>query len=253
MVRLVSCSGEKLQEKLHMLRHPGTHPPPFEANVLGIADSSLFLSQTHCYPRGGGQPGDTGQIFHENGRTTSFFEVMPGEMIHHPVEDSTEFEIGEPVVCAINPERRNALALMHTSQHIVSALAEDIWGAESVGNQIGVEQSRVDLLFEDKSVFDPDILVDAVNLVIESAIPVNVHQWDRGSIMAHEQMRHTKFMHRIPSSITHLRVVEVEGVDLCPCAGTHVSNTGDIPLVSFDGKKNKGKGRLRISYSLNNQ
>jgi misacylated tRNA(Ala) deacylase len=91
-----------------------------------------------------------------------------------------------------------------------------------------------------------------VNSIIDSAIPVNVHEWDRDSIMAHDQMRHTKFMHRIPSSITHLRVVEIEGVDLCPCAGTHVSNTGNIPGISFVGKKNKGKGRLRISYSLNN-
>ena len=252
MVRLDSCSGEILQEKLHMRRHPGTNPPPFEANVLGIKDSSLFLSQTHCYPRGGGQPGDTGLITNENGRSTSLFEVLPGDMIPHPVEDSTEFEIGEPLVCTIDTERRNMLSLMHTSQHIFSALAEDIWGAETVGNQIGVEQSRVDLLFEDKSVFDSDKLFDAVNSIIESATPVNVHQWDRESIMAHQQMRHTKFMNRIPASITHLRVVEVEGVDLCPCAGTHVSNTREIPKVSFTGKKNKGKGRLRISYSLNN-
>ena len=46
--------------------------------------------------------------------------------------------------------------------------------------------------------------------------------------MSHEKMRHTKFMHRIPESITHLRVVEIEGIDLCPCAGTHVSNTSQI-------------------------
>ncbi len=235
-----------------MLRHPGTNPPPFEADVIGVADTSLLLSQTHCYPRGGGQPGDTGRISRANNESSSLFEVLPGDLILHPVEDPSEFEIGEPVVCTIDTERRNSLALMHTSQHIFSALAEDIWGAETVGNQIGVDKSRVDLLFGDKSVFEPDVLVGAVNSVIDSAIPVNVHEWDRDSIMAHDQMRHTKFMHRIPSSITHLRVVEIEGVDLCPCAGTHVSNTGNIPRISYAGKKNKGKGRLRISYSLNN-
>ena len=253
VVKSVSCLGEIVQDKLHMLRHPGTNPPPFEANVLGISGSSLLLSQTHCYPRGGGQPGDKGRISRVSGKPSSLSEVLPGDFILHPVEDPKEFEIGEPVICTIDVERRNSLSLMHTSQHIFSALAEDIWGAETVGNQIGVEQSRVDLLFEDKSVFNPDILVDAVNSVIDSSVPVKVHEWDRGSIMAHKQMRHTKFMHRIPSSITHLRVVEVEDVDLCPCAGTHVSNTGDIPRVCFVGKKNKGKGRLRISYSLNNQ
>ena len=137
---------------------------------------------------------------------------------------------------------------MHTAQHIVSAIAEDLWGAETVGNQLSVDNSRVDLLFEDKGVFDPDNLVEATNSVISSNVPVNIHQWERARILNHEQMRHTKFMHRIPSSITQLRVVEIEGIDLCPCAGTHVSNTSMIPKIKFLRKKNKGKGRIRFSY-----
>jgi len=158
------------------------------------------------------------------------------------------FQTGDTVTCQIDVERRNGHALMHTAQHIVSALAEDLWGAETVGNQLTVENSRVDLLFEDKGVFNPDDLVEATNSVISSNISVNVHEWDRSRILDHEQMRHTKFMHRIPSSITELRVVEIEGVDLCPCAGTHVSNTLMIPQIKFLGKKNKGKGRIRFSY-----
>ena len=250
MVRLVGYSGEIVQEKLHMLRHPGTNPPSFEAHVLGTSESSLFLSESHCYPRGGGQPGDTGQISHNDGRTSPFFEVLPGELIDHPVEDPSVFDVGESILCSIDPDRRNAHALMHTSQHIFSALAEDIWGAETVGNQIGMEQSRVDLLFEDKTVFDPEVLVDAVNSVIDSAIPVNVHEWDRDTITNHKDMRHMKFMDRIPSSVTHLRVVEIEGVDLCPCAGTHVRDIAEIGEVVFLSKKSKGRGTQRFSYTL---
>jgi misacylated tRNA(Ala) deacylase len=61
-------------------------------------------------------------------------------------------------------------------------------------------------------------------------------------------MRHTKFLHKIPGDI--LRVVEIEGVDLCPCAGTHVSNTSIIPTLRYIGKKNKGKGRLRLAFEF---
>ena len=140
--------------------------------------------------------------------------------------------------------------MMHTAQHIVSAQAENLWGAETVGNQLNVDNSRVDLLFEDKELFDPDALVEATNSVISSDIDVNIHEWDRNRILDHEQMRHTKFMHRIPESITKLRVVEIEDVDLCPCAGTHVSNTSMIPRIKFQTRKNKGKGRIRFSYSF---
>ena len=233
-----------------MQRHPGTDPPPFTSRVLATEGASIILEETHCYPRGGGQPGDTGLFRLEDGATVKLAEVLPGEMILHPVEEIQKFSKGEEVKCEIDVIRRNGHTMMHTAQHIFSALAEDLWGCETVGNQIGADQSRVDLLFEDKELFNPEELIENVNSVLSSNIPVNIHEWERDKILGHEKMRHTKFMHRIPSSITHLRVVEVEGIDLCPCAGTHVSNTSQIPRVRYLGKKNKGKGRLRVSYDF---
>ena len=233
-----------------MKRHPGTNPPPFTTKVAATQEDTLILEETYCYPRGGGQPGDTGLIKLENGKSTILHEVIPGEAILHPVDEIDLFKTGQAVSCEIDVIRRNSHTMMHTAQHIFSALAEDLWGCETVGNQIGTEQSRVDLLFEDKELFNPEELIETVNSVLSSNIPVNIHEWGREKILEHEQMRHTKFMHRIPASITHLRVVEVEGVDLCPCAGTHVSNTSQIPRVRYLGKKNKGKGRLRVSYDF---
>jgi len=232
-----------------MSRHPGTDPPEFETRIHAIDGSNVLLESSYCYPRGGGQPGDTGLLSSENA-VSEINEVLPGEMILHPIENPDLFETGDSVTCQIDVDRRNGHALMHTAQHIVSAIAEDLWGAETVGNQLTVENSRVDLLFENKEVFNPDELVDATNAVISSNLAVNIHEWERSRILEHEQMRHTKFMHRIPSMITQLRVVEIEGVDLCPCAGTHVSNTSLIPQIKFHGKKNKGKGRIRFSYNF---
>ena len=236
-----------MQEKLHMSRHPGTNPPAFDTIIQGFDDNNVLLESTYCYPKGGGQPGDMGVLSSKSAQAI-VHEVLPGQMILHPVDDPTLFEVGESVTCEIDKERRNKHALMHTAQHIVSALAEDLWGAETVGNQLTTDSSRVDLLFEDKGVFNPDDLVEATNAVISSNLDVHVHQWERSRILEHEQMRHTKFMHRIPSTITQLRVVEIDGIDLCPCAGTHVSNTSVIPQIRFQSKKNKGKGRIRFSY-----
>ncbi len=236
-----------MQEKLHMSRHPGTNPPAFDTIIQGFDDNNVLLESTYCYPKGGGQPGDMGVLSSKSAQAI-VHEVLPGQMILHPVDDPTLFEVGESVTCEIDKERRNKHALMHTAQHIVSALAEDLWGAETVGNQLTTDSSRVDLLFEDKGVFNPDDLVEATNAVISSNLDVHVHQWERSRILEHEQMRHTKFMHRIPSTITQLRVVEIDGIDLCPCAGTHVSNTSMIPQIRFQSKKNKGKGRIRFSY-----
>jgi len=230
-----------------MNRHPGIDPPPFETIIQGFEENNVLLESSYCYPRGGGQPGDMGTLTSESAQA-AIHEVLPGQMILHPVDDTELFDVGDRVTCRIDTGRRNGHALMHTAQHIVSALAEDLWGAETVGNQLTVESSRVDLLFEDKELFNPDELVDASNAIISTNRDVNIHQWERARILEHEQMRHTKFMHRIPTSINQLRVVEIEGVDLCPCAGSHVSNTSMVPKIKFQGKKNKGKGRIRFSY-----
>ena len=251
MVAFSKYLGDELQKKLHMNHHPGTNPEPFKTIITGLEGEYALLQSTYCYPRGGGQPGDTGSLM-AGDIETQIGEVLPGEMILHPLGEPEMFEVGDEVICSIHQERRNLHTQMHTAQHIVSALAEDIWGAETVGNQLSTDYSRVDLLFEDKTVFDTEELVSEVNAILNKQIPVHVHEWDREKISSHEQMRHTKFMHRIPKSITNLRVVEVEGIDLCPCAGTHVDNTSKIPKIQFLAKKNKGKGRIRFSYSFVN-
>ena len=258
VILVITCSrgssrifyGDIVQEKLHMKYHPGTNPNPFTTIIAGFDDHNALLESTYCYPRGGGQPGDMGTMTAVGGKSSRIGEVKPGEKILHPLENSDYFEIGDEVVCTIDADRRNLHTRMHTAQHIVSALAEDIWGAETVGNQLTMDSSRVDLLFEDKSLFEPETLVSEVNKTLNKQIPVNIHEWSRDEIMNHEQMRHTKFMERIPSSISNLRVVEVEGIDLCPCAGTHVDNTASIPNIEFVSKKNKGKGRIRFSYTF---
>ena len=54
----------------------------------------------------------------------------------------------------------------------------------------------------------------------------------------------------IPSSIRNLRIVEIEGFDVCPCAGTHVKSTSELGKMKITKKENKGKDKERISYIL---
>ena len=132
-------------------------------------------------------------------------------------------------------------------------MADDLWGAETAGNQISTHYTRIDLLFENREVYDSKILEDSVNDIIGSNTEVLVHDWSREKIVGHEQMRHTKFMDRIPSSIPTLRVVEIQGIDLCPCAGTHVGNTDDVESIVITNVKSKGAGKFRITYQFENE
>ena len=235
-----------------MRHHPGTDPLPFEASVIDKTEDSLILSKSFCYPRGGGQPGDAG-IFINEGKESGFSETLGGEFIRHPVNNISGFSVGDEVRCEIDIDRRNRHAKMHTAQHVVSALADGLWSAETVGNQISTEYTRIDFLFPNRDEYDSDSLTEAVNTVIGSDTSVKVHEWSRDFVKDHEHMRHTKFMDRIPSFINELRVVEIEGIDLCPCAGTHVASTSDIDPIVITNVKSKGAGKFRITYQFENE
>ena len=52
-------------------------------------------------------------------------------------------------------------------------------------------------------------------------------------------------------SVKELRIVQIgDRLDMCPCAGTHVTNLGEIGHINILGKKSKGKGTQRIKYDL---
>ena len=217
-----------MQEKCTLPNDPGLNPPVFEATITDIIDDGIFLDRTFCYPRGGGQPGDKGIITSDD-KFSNMGEVGPGDRILHPLDNPELFREGDKVECKIDSSWRNRNTMMHTAQHVFSAIANDMYKAETVGNQISDHTTRIDLWFPDRDLFDSEEISLQVNDVLNSGAEVLIHEWSREEILSHDKMRHTNFMDRIPSSISMLRVVEIEDIDLCPCGGTHVGNTLQIP------------------------
>ena len=242
------------QTRRHLEHHPGIDPAPFEAVVDSVTNEGVILSESWCYPRGGGQPGDTG-VFLSEGEEFRFEEVSASSHILHPVSDSS-LQIGQKVDCVIDVERRNSLTSMHSAAHIVSATANERWGAITVGNQLGETESRMDLKFENRDEFDVKVLQDDANHWVGKDAEIIIHEWGRKQIMTDDRVRNRRFVERIIDRIggsdPRLRMVEIEGIDLCPCAGTHLSSTSSIGNISIRRVQNKGKGTFRIYFELQN-
>ena len=141
------------------------------------------------------------------------------------------------------------MSAMHTAQHLVSALANEEWGAQTVGNQIGFDRTRIDLQFENRDAFEADQMSDMVNLAIEDNMPVKMDFRPSQELIEDPLVRIN--MDRMPPNIDVWRTISIGDLDVCPCAGTHVLQTGDIPPVEITRVKSKGAGRLRIEYILN--
>jgi Ser-tRNA(Ala) deacylase AlaX len=144
---------------------------------------------------------------------------------------------------------------MHTSQHLVSAVVNELHGSDTVGNQIGSEKSRID--FKPLSISQTQIneIQDKVNDYISKDLEIKISEELRSNLENNSEIRSSMssgLWKMLPSSVKQLRVISIGNIDVCPCAGTHVRSLKEIGEVEFTNKKNKGSQKLRLSYKLNN-
>ena len=238
-------------KKLYMESIESGYLRDFSAKVISVGDNTVTLDQTLFYPIGGGQNWDTGTISWDSGKVT-VTEVRGRGDVQHFVGDDHGIEIGDEVEGSIDWERRHAHMRMHTAQHLVSGLVYEMFdGARTVGNQINTNRSRIDfnpVKFTEEMIED---LFHKANEITESNLAVTDCIMTREEINAIMPPERTN-MSLLPISVKQLRVVRIgDNLDLCPCAGTHVRALGEIGDLKFLGRKNKGKGTTRVSYTLN--
>ena len=237
-------------KKLYMESIESGYLRDFSAKVISVGDNTVTLDQTLFYPIGGGQNWDTGTISWDSGKVT-VTEVRGRGDVQHFIGDDHGIEVGDEVEGSIDWERRHAHMRMHTAQHLVSGLVYEMFdGARTVGNQINTNRSRIDfnpVKFTEEMIED---LFHKANEITESNLAVTDCIMTREEINAIMPPERTN-MSLLPISVKQLRVVRIgDNLDLCPCAGTHVRALGEIGDLKFLGRKNKGKGTTRVSYTL---
>ena len=239
-----------MTEKLYLHSIESGYFQNFNATVTGVEDAQVILDQTLFYPLGGGQNWDIGTLTGPNGNL-EVSEVRGRDYVFHTVGEGHQLEIGDEVTGTIDWERRHAHMRMHTAQHLVSGLVYEMFnGARTVGNQIHSDRSRIDfnpITFDDAML---ESLTIRTNDIIKQNLRVTDTVMTRDEVNAIMPPERTN-MDLLPASVKQLRVVKIDdGFDLCPCAGTHVQQLGEIGGVQILGKKSKGKGTQRITYDL---
>ena len=238
--------------QLHMDSHEGTYTRKFSAKVEASFPGIVELDKTAFYHLGGGQPADNGKIVWDGGEAV-VNDVRKKNRIRHFIDGDLP-EVGTIVEGEIDWERRYSHMRMHTSQHLVSAVVNEIHGSDTVGNQIGGQKSRID--FKPLSVDQPQIdeIQNTVNDYISKNLKIKISEELRENLENNTEIRSSMssgLWKMLPSSVKKLRVITIGDIDVCPCAGTHVKSLGEIGQVEFTNKKNKGSQKLRLSYKLN--
>ena len=236
----------------HMNSHDGTYKKEFQSKVTAVYPGIVELEETAFYHLGGGQPSDKGTLNWEDGESI-VYDVRKKNRIRHMVEGDLP-EVGDSVNGKLNWDRRYTHMRMHTSQHLVSAIVSDLYDADTVGNQIGFDKSRIDFKPLKLSMNEIDDLIDLTNEYIAKDINVKISEANRSDLEGNPEIRSSMssgLWKLLPKSVTRLRVISIGEIDVCPCAGTHVRSLKEIGKVEFVKRDNKGAGKQRLTYTLN--
>ena len=236
-----------------MKSHDGTYTKEFEAKVEATFPGIIELEKTAFYPLGGGQPADIGTISWKEGEA-NVTDVRKKNRIRHIVEGDLP-EVGDLVNGNIDWSRRYSHMRMHTSQHLVSAVVNEVYGSDTVGNQIGREKSRIDFKPLKINKNELNEIEDKVNDYISKDLEVTISEELRSNLENNPDIRSSMssgLWKMLPKSVTQLRVITIGDIDVCPCAGTHVKSLKEIGNVSFIKRDNKGAEKLRLTYNLSN-
>ncbi len=191
-------------------------PPDVKGGIPGTA-WGLLLDRTAFYPTSGGQPHDLGKICDAN-----VLDVRDeGEEILHVVDRRP----ADPDVdCCIHWPRRFDHMQQHTGQHLLSAMFQERYGRSTVSFHLGSEVCTIDLRGPEPTEEILEGAERAANQIIFEDRAVTIRFGTAGEL---SRLGVRKEVDREGM----LRAIEIEGVELQPCGGTHVRSTGQIGIV----------------------
>jgi misacylated tRNA(Ala) deacylase len=219
-----------------------------EAVVVSSEPGRLILNRTVFYSRGGGQPGDTGEIRWDGGSVRVSDTVREGGDVVHVVDGGPPAS-GTAVAAAIDWDRRHTLMRTHTALHVLSAIVWRDYGAKVTGGNMEPGEARMDFELPSMSAeFGHEVEVK-LNRELSAGRPVRVEFVPRSKALSDRDLIRTK-VNLIPESVDPIRVIDIEGIDRQADGGTHVANTSEVGPVRVVKTESKGKGFKRMRIAL---
>jgi len=192
----------------------------------------VILTDTVLYPEGGGQPSDYGTV---NGIAIHHVERASGGEVIHVAEKSVDQ--GDAVV-TVDWARRYDHMQQHTAQHLITALVQDEMGFETLSFHLGQERCDIVLDTNKLSVSQLETIETMANDAIRGALPVS-HRTVEVADMEGLNIRTRGLPEGFEGAV---RLVEIQGLDLNTCGGTHVASTAELQAIVLTGTESVSQG-----------
>ena len=194
----------------------GSYIKEIDVKVLGYESGGYILDKTIMHYQGGGQPGDRGMLVSGDFTIPIYNVKKKGKNVLHLSTHETQIDNGKLI---LDWERRYKIMKMHTLQHAISAVIfKDGFG--SLVTEVFPGYGFIESDSSDIKIRKEGYKINEINKSLKrySVSRENLDQ----NLMARCNLD------KLPKSVSEVSVVEIEGLDSCACAGTHLKNTSEI-------------------------
>jgi misacylated tRNA(Ala) deacylase len=219
-----------------------------EAVVVRTEPRGIVLAATNFYSQGGGQPGDRGEIVLSDGSRVAILDTVydadKRTILHVPAAEARLPAVGERVTARIDWGLRFRRMRAHTALHLLTAVLP----FPVTGGSVGDGEGRLDFDSGD-AVLDKGEIARALNALIARDAAVATRWITDDELVANPGLVKTMSV-KPPTGSGRVRLVEIEGIDLQPCGGTHVARTREIGRAEVIQIEKKGKINRRVRIAL---
>jgi misacylated tRNA(Ala) deacylase len=210
-----------------------------EATVVAVRENAVELDRTVFYPLGGGQPGDTGTMGERRVMDTRKGDA--DSILHVMDPNSSPPEVGSIVRLQIDWERRYRHMRFHTALHLLGAVV----GAPVTGGRIAENKAHLDFDVAMEKLVKEDIEA-RLNALVASGHATRASWITDEELGARPDLVKTMSV-APPRGAGRVRLLEIPGVDLQACGGTHVANTSEIGRLAVARIRSEGKRNKRVT------
>jgi len=206
----------------------------------------VVLDKTVFYPTSGGQLHDIGSLSFKSGKVKVLNVLKQGKYIIHLV--SKGLKKGLKVSCLVDRDRRVQLAQHHSTAHILNAvcrkvLGENVWQA---GAAKTLEKGRLDIThFEIPSGSDVKKIEVLANNIVKSKVEIKKSFMSRS--VAEKKYGFSLYQGGVAPG-QKLRIVDIKGLDVEACGGTHLNNTFEAGLIKIVKVSKVQDGIIRLEF-----
>jgi misacylated tRNA(Ala) deacylase len=218
------------------------------ARVVAAENGGVVLDRTIFYPLGGGQPGDTGFLVRGNGERIAIADTRkgaePGTVAHLFAPGAAMPAAGETVTLEIDWDRRYRLMRLHTALHVMSCVVV----APVTGGNIAPDKARLDFDI-DMNLLNAERIEQGTNELIARGIATETVWITDEELDARPELVKTMSV-QPPRGAGRVRLLNIPGIDLQPCGGTHVANIAEVGGIKVLKIRSEGKKNRRVEIAL---